>query len=238
MDENTEPKPAQIVGKLTAKFGADPKKVADAPNGRLWLCDLFGRGLSLKQGLDKRTDNPWTSILGKFEAYYPETGETYQSGKLFLPGGIQDVLEAAIAQLPDDPMASVDFAFRIFAVKAANNFGYTYEAQPLIDMSQNDGLNNLRSIVENRRARERKARIDPTIPPQTEPAAGQVAATGQAPEPDQAAAGQAPELPESRGELFIPNGEPDQAAAGQAPEPEPEPETRRGRPASNKQHKR
>ena len=170
---NDTTKPIITIAKLTVKTGGDPRKVASMPGGRMWLCDLFGRGLSLQTKTDKRTDNTWTAIQGKFEAFYPETGKTYQSGKLFLPGGIQEVIEAAVMQLPqDDQMASIDFAFRIFAVKATNPIGYTYEAEAFFDMNSNDGLCDIRKSIEARRQLEAsKAEMKKLIaPPDQAPA--------------------------------------------------------------------
>lgn len=154
--EPTEAKSdVKIVSKLTVKTGGDPRKVASIPSGRMWLCDIFGRALALKGGTDKRSGNDWVALAGKFEAYYPETRETYQSGKMFLPTGIQDVVEAAVSQMPvDDPMASVDFAFRIYAIKANNPIGYSFSAQALIDMNSNDGLDDIRQLVGAKRAKE------------------------------------------------------------------------------------
>jgi hypothetical protein len=152
------------VSKLTVKIDADPTLVAAEESGRLWLCDIFGRAVGLKQGEDKRTSNIWTALTGKFEAFFPTTGKTYQAGKLFLPNGIQDVVEAAVGVMPkDDPMASVDFAFRIFAVRATNAVKYSYQAQPLIDMDTNDGLADIRAAVEDRRKRELKAGVRPGL---------------------------------------------------------------------------
>jgi hypothetical protein len=187
-------KPIKTVAKLTVKVGGDPRKVANMPSGRLWLCDIFGRTLSLKTGVDKRSDNEWVALAGKFEAFYPETGFTYQSGKMFLPSGVQDVVESAVSQMPkDDQMASVDFAFRIYAVKASNPIGYSYEAEALIDMNTNDGLDDIRQLVNQKRTKELASGAMQKLlpPPETETQAS----PAQAPAPPVPPAPPAPPAP-------------------------------------------
>jgi hypothetical protein len=158
LDENGLPADIRVVAKLSVKTGANPKKVATAPGGRLHLCDMLGRVKTLVTKEDTSATGLSTALVGKFDAYYPLTNTRYQSARCYLPGGIQEVIEALVKSIPEgDRLASVDFAFRIFAVEATNAVGYTYEALPLINLSSNDGLDDIRKLVGKRYARERQA---------------------------------------------------------------------------------
>jgi hypothetical protein len=156
LDENGLPTDVRVIAKLSVKTGANPKKVANTSGGRLHLCDILGRVKSVVTKEDTSATGLSTALMGKFDAYYPSSNRRYQSARCYLPGGIQQVIEDLVKALPEgDKLASVDFAFRIFAVEAANPVGYTYEALPLITLTSNDGLDDIRQLVGQRYARER-----------------------------------------------------------------------------------
>lgn len=161
-----------VVAKLSQKTGADPKKVNGLPEGQnsMVLCDIGGICTGLKVGESRDGSSVWTALVGTFEGWFYESGnvngtyKTYRSGKLFLPGGIQETVEAAIAQLPKDkdgdPVGSVTFKMRISAVKANNPIGYSYEALNLLPVEAGDELTKLMQANEV-----------PALPPTQQPQA-------------------------------------------------------------------
>jgi hypothetical protein len=83
------------------------------------------------------------AILGAFEGVNLQTGEVYQSGKLFLPGGIAELISGQF-KTDDDKNKSVQFAFDISSVAAKNPIGYSYQAKQLTKPAENDPLALLR----------------------------------------------------------------------------------------------
>jgi hypothetical protein len=150
-----------VVTKMTVKdIGCNPKKVtamdknADGTPVRLPLCKIYGVATGYKSGEDKRTGTVFTALTGSFEAQNLQeknedgTPKVYQSGKLFLPAGIQETIEEPLRNAKDnDQVLSVEFGFEIYAVQASNPIGYSYQAKPLLQASATDALSRVRELM-------------------------------------------------------------------------------------------
>ncbi len=143
-----------FVAKLSIKaLGCDPR-LAKGVNKQV-LCRIYGKAQGLKMGEDKIRGDVWTALQGTFEGQNcqvdsPEYGKTLQSGKLFLPAGIQDVIEGAVREITKaaaSETASVNFALELSSVKADNPIGYSYQARNLVPQAAKDELGELRAAV-------------------------------------------------------------------------------------------
>lgn len=152
-----EEREESLVAKLSIKaLGCDPR----LPSGGTSkiLCRIYGAAQGLKMGEDKNTGNVWTALQGRFEGVNCEQGnedfgKTLRSGKLFLPSGIQDVIEGAIREIENSKDvldANVVFGLEIRSVKAANRIGYSYEAKNLLPAKQVDPLAQMREAIEQK----------------------------------------------------------------------------------------
>lgn len=144
------------VSKLSIKaVGCDPRLAAGTTSKI--LCRIYGTARGLKNGEDRNTGNVWTALQGEFEGVNCEQGNedfgrTLRSGKLFLPSGIQDVIEGTVREIENTAggkeTANVVFALEIRSVKSANRIGYSYEAKSLMPPKQQDPLATMREAIE------------------------------------------------------------------------------------------
>lgn len=184
----------KLIAKMSVKaLGCNPRAAAAKAKddtSPVVLCAIFGIADGVKSGEDNK-GSVWTCLTGRFEGtnLQGEAPETFQSGKLFLPGGIQEVIEGAVKEMGDS--GSVQFALELRAVRADNPIGYSYQAVPLVAPKQNDALGALRERVAARIPRlgavELKALPEPQ---QTAQAPAQAAEVPQAPTVQAAFAGQ------------------------------------------------
>lgn len=146
-----------FVSKLSVKaLGCDPRLPRDVK--AQVLCRMLGKAQGLKHGEDKTRGDVWTALQGTFEGTNIQEGsESYgrvlRSGKLFLPAGIQDVIEGAVREIQNSAnreTAAVVFALELSSVKADNPIGYSYQARTIIPKSQKDELADLRAAVEEK----------------------------------------------------------------------------------------
>lgn len=146
-----------FVSKLSIKaLGCDPRLPKDV--SAQILCRIFGTAQGLKHGEDKNSGNVWTALQGSFEGVNAqdgteEFGKILRSGKLFLPAGIQDVIEGAVREIENTKTGAetpnVVFGLEIRSVKASNRIGYSYEARSLMPVTQQDALAQLREQIVN-----------------------------------------------------------------------------------------
>jgi hypothetical protein len=105
------------------------------------LCQIYGIVTGIKVGINPRDQNPYTALIGQFEAINLETGETFRSGKLFLPAGLHETLTSIYEKLgDDDDVPTTEFGFTISGFPAANLTGYSYKAAPFAKPSATDPL--------------------------------------------------------------------------------------------------
>lgn len=94
------------------------------------LCRVYGWcDGTLSEAYDKeKPSEKWTCLTGSFGAENLETGEKYESARLFLPAGLQDILQIHLKKAESVPGAQVKFCLEIRSVKSSNAAGYTYQA--------------------------------------------------------------------------------------------------------------
>jgi hypothetical protein len=118
---------------------------------RLLICRIFGKADGIKVGEDA-SGNVWQALKGSFAAFNLQTGQEYRSGKLFLPTGIHETVEAGVLALGENKEGlTIDFALEIFAVKASNPIGYSYQAVNLMPPTANDELSGIRAMIAEKR---------------------------------------------------------------------------------------
>ena len=138
---------SKILPKMSVKtLGSNPKAAATLKDGeRLHLIRVLGVASGIKAAVDTRGE-PVFGLTGQFEGTNVATGENAQSGVLYLPGGIQELLQGPLEQaIADDKNARIQFAFDIYAVKASNPAGYSFEAENLVDVEREDPFAAMRA---------------------------------------------------------------------------------------------
>lgn len=98
---------------------------AKAEGKRIHLARIMGIITGTKMKTDQAGE-PIVAVIGTFEGTNIETGKTAQSSVLYLPGGIQEVLETA-ADGRQDASVGIPFALDVFSLPATNKAGYTYD---------------------------------------------------------------------------------------------------------------
>ena len=122
------------------------------------LCIVLGKANGIKEGEMKAKDGEilgkWSALTGIFQAKNLETGEVFRSGKLFLPGGIHEVVEAKVKALGESG-GTVEFAFELRSIESSSPAGYKYQAVPLIEPQESeDELGALVAMTEGRKMLE------------------------------------------------------------------------------------
>lgn len=108
-------------------------------------------------------DQEFIGIVGSFEAVNLETGEVFQSGVLYLPGGIHEMIISVLQGMPEDEAAEVKFIVDLIAVPAKNPRGYSWQVRPVVEMAlAHDPLDELREM-------EMKAKLRLPAPPKILP---------------------------------------------------------------------
>lgn len=104
---------------------------------------IFGEasGLAIK-GLP--TGDQFTALTGVFEATNLHTGEVFNSGVLFLPGGLH---EAVVAAIDKEENMTVKFGILLVAVPAKNPAGYSWVGRDVVDLQQEDPLAELKASM-------------------------------------------------------------------------------------------
>ena len=136
-----------LIGKITMRtIGLTPAKHIAADGKVTPIAQIYGIAQKIQIVEDKVRGDSFESIRGQFEAVNLETGEFYQSGTLYLPSGIHDLVASAVKGLdPEDRKAAIRFKLEIGVVKATNPAGYSYEARNLVSASEVDPLADLRA---------------------------------------------------------------------------------------------
>lgn len=120
---------------------------------RLLVATIFGKVGGSKTVEDKLTGQVHTPLTGTFQGInHLNENKEYQSGLLYLPGGVHDQLLNAANKLMDES-EEIDFALEIYAVRAGNAAGYSYEATPLLEPKGVDPLAEIRKQVDATRAK-------------------------------------------------------------------------------------
>lgn len=123
------------------------KAGTNADNRRILLCRIRGNATGIKSAIGNDGTTVY-GLTGFFEGVNAESGEKFQSGVCFLPGGIQELILEPLDKALNDAAAaapSIIFAFDIFAEPATNKAGYGYSAVNLIPAT---GANPLAALDE------------------------------------------------------------------------------------------
>jgi hypothetical protein len=142
--QEASPKTREVIGLTKMSVNAICGKA-----GRGRICVIAGKATGIKTGEDA-DGKIWSALIGTFQGTDLKTGETYRSGKLFLPSGIHEPIEAAVKQIGDSG-GTVNFAVEFRRVEASNPIGYSYQAVNLLPMeSQQDVLSDLLGAIHNK----------------------------------------------------------------------------------------
>lgn len=147
------PKPTEtkLVSKISVGTMGCDASLAKRESRRIPLARVMGiaRGIVQKVAQD---GGPVYGLTGQFEGTNVQTGQVYQSGVIYLPPGVHEmVLEPLDKAIADgDKAASITFALDIFSVPAANKAGYTYESADLAAAKRVDPLADLKAAIENK----------------------------------------------------------------------------------------
>ena len=164
---------ARISGKLTAKalgwdrnaIGAAVKKVP-ADGGRVFIGRIGGIVSGLHQTVNDDTGEVQTGLKGSFRGVSAmnetapdgdkkdangvpvmvDTGKpiTVTAGRCYLPGGLQEMIEAAYAQATaTDAKATINFALDLYGIPASNKAGYSYDGDTVSEATESDPLDML-----------------------------------------------------------------------------------------------
>lgn len=138
-----------IISKMSVKtVKANPKVASAAPDGSkpFPLCQIYGQANGTKNVEDRGSGEFHESLIGNFEARNLQDGTMYSSGVLYLPKGIHESIVSAVKKLTNDT-DSISFALEIYAVKASNPIGYSYEAKSLMKPVGIDPLEAIRQAL-------------------------------------------------------------------------------------------
>lgn len=134
--------------------GTKSIQVSPFAGKRVPLCVIGGVASGTKSG-ENRSGNSeiWTALTGTFEGVciqegegFP-TGNVFESGQVFLPGGIQEAVEGALENAGEG--ASVEFAIRLYAVwDDKSPVGYRYLGENLKPPSAHDKLAGIRQLMQ------------------------------------------------------------------------------------------
>jgi len=123
-----------LAGMTMKKMGCDPKE-AIRQKGPVFMARIYGEAAALKTKESKSGD-VYSYLIGTFAAI-TAGGEKYVADKLFLPGGLLENIEAALAAADTH---AVQFGYDIFAQPDDGPIGYRYAAKTVIKSEAADRL--------------------------------------------------------------------------------------------------
>lgn len=168
---------ASILAQLKIRtMGCNPGVAAALEEGdrrEIPLARIYGSITHLIQGHND-DDTSYLALGGRFQGQVIQAGvesfgRVYESGKLFMPPGVMEVLIAAVraegveetkrdgraksVEMPIKNSGQVNFAFDIYVKKANNPSGITYVAKPLLEPTKADPMEEIRRAIETVQAR-------------------------------------------------------------------------------------
>lgn len=140
-----------VLPKITVKdCGGNPKAVLAQPEGskeREPLIRVYGiaRGTKQKKLTNPNGDvNTYDMIVGDFRAVNMKSGERFQSGVLYLPEGIHEMISSPLdAAKSANEQAEVTFGLDLFSERRTNVAGYGYGATILGEPQESDAVARL-----------------------------------------------------------------------------------------------
>lgn len=121
-------------------------KAPEAAGKPVLQASIFGLATGVKKK-EMPNGDTFYPIVGNFEAINAKTGEVYNSGQLYLPSGIHEMIASSFLVDDDKSDTVVQFAIDLFARVANNPRGYEWLAKSKVKASANDPLAALRNIV-------------------------------------------------------------------------------------------
>lgn len=104
------------------------------------------RGVSSKNLLVPKLDDKGNQVMDGTKPVMVDSGAVIMvnSGVCYLPGGIQEMIEGALAQAQErDPKATVPFALDLYCIADTNKAGYTFRAETKVEPETRDPLDAL-----------------------------------------------------------------------------------------------
>ena len=150
-----------LIKKISVKTvaGNVKKMIAAQPEGEAMPVTIMRvYGVATKTVTGESDNGNWVAFLGQFKAINLLDGTEYSSGKLFLPGVASDLLEGALG----GDNNSAEFGFDIIVVPDDSSaVGYVYQAESLIQPTEDDTLSRLEKslpgkVLEHKPATEKK----------------------------------------------------------------------------------
>ena len=138
----------QMIKKISTKtvFGSVNAKMLPEDGSTRELYQVMGIASAIQAG--ESNYGAWECLSGRFRAVNLETGEEVEAGKAFLPGLAHDLVASQIVD-----GAQVEFALIIGSRRSdASPVGYEYTAQPVLELSEADPMNQLAKRVEAARS--------------------------------------------------------------------------------------
>lgn len=145
-----------ILPKITVKdVGGKPEKIlgADDDVKRHPLMRVYGvaRRIKVKSLTNPNTGevSHYEALNGDFRAVNAETGERFQSGVLYLPDGIHDLISDPLKTAQENnESAEVTFAMDLFSERRSNLAKYGYGATVLGEPTVPDAIAQLEKAIE------------------------------------------------------------------------------------------
>lgn len=135
----------QPLAQMTVKAtGADARDCI-RQNKQVFLVRIYGEATAVKTK-ESRAGDAYSYLIGMFRAVRPakgdeKTDQVFEAEKLFLPGAIQEKLEALISTGGNKP---VQFGYDLFATPDSNvTAGYRYAAASIIESQATDRLKTI-----------------------------------------------------------------------------------------------
>ena len=133
----------KMIKKISTKtvFGSVSAKTLPEDGATKDLYQVMGIASSVQAG--ESNYGAWECLVGRFRAVNLDTGEELESGKAFLPNLAHDLVSPQIVE-----GAQVEFALVIGARRSDSSpVGYEYTAQPVLELSEADPMNQLAKRV-------------------------------------------------------------------------------------------
>lgn len=131
-----------LVSKLTIKTMKAQPKSGEVTEPKM-IATLYGRCSDKKIGTSDYGE--FIRFKGEFEGVNADTGDSFRSGDMIVPGILESLLDSAITV---DENNSVDFAVEVWVEPSDRSMtGYTYNIKPLIKPQESDALAELRNLA-------------------------------------------------------------------------------------------
>lgn len=133
------------VSKMSIKtMKCDPKATKNSATP-IPIARIYGTVDDSKVIDSDKTGKPSIQFFGTFEGVNLQTGEVFESSKLFLPRIVEDVLETAIHPSNGEKRSNIAFAFELSTGAGESPVGYVFSAKNLRKLQENDPLAELRA---------------------------------------------------------------------------------------------